>query len=272
MALVVNTNSASNNAINNLNRTTRNLSGSFARISSGLRVTKAGDDAAGLGVAENLEAVASSSRQAMRNANDGISLIQTGEGSTNEVTNILQRMRDLAVQAASDTLASTEKGYIQDEYDQLVAEIDRISSVAEFNGVNIGTGTILTVQIGAGSDSANRISITFGDLQSANLNVDGMVFTNTTGAQDAITRLDAAIDTVNSFRSDYGAVQNRLDSALVNLETYVENLESAESRIRDADFAYETAELAKFQIMQQAGVSILAQANQVNQGAVQLIG
>jgi len=276
MGLTVNTNMASMNALNNLNSAGRSLGGSFERISSGLRINRAADDAAGLGVAENLDAVERSTRQAIRNTNDGISLVQTAEGATAEVSNILKRMRELAVQSSSETLASTERQYIQDEYTELAAEVDRIATVTEFNGVPLtdGSDTQLQIQVGAQSSSANRITITMGDLRSTVLGIDtgSIDLSSATGAQTAIDTFDTALDAVNGYRSDYGSSQNRMDSALTNLETYAESLAAAESQIRDADFAFETAEMAKYQIMQQAGTSILAQANLINQGAVNLIG
>jgi len=276
MALVVNTNTASLNAINNLNSTQRELTGSYGRISSGLRIARAADDAAGLGVAESLESQSVSGRQAMRNTNDGISVLQTAEGATDEVGDILSRMRELAVQSASETLADDERAYIQTEFEQLSDEIDRIASSTTFNGLALsdGTNSTLDVQVGINNSADDRIAITLGDLTTSTLGVDtGSVDLSTaTGAQAAIDVFDTALDSVSSIRSDLGAVQNRLDSALGNMETYVENLEGAESQIRDADFAYETAELARNQILQQAGVSVLAQAKNMNQGVLNLLG
>ena len=275
MALTVNTNTSSVNALTNLNNTSRSLAGSFERISSGLRVTKAADDAAGLGVAENLDSLNISSRQAMRNTNDGISVIQTAESATNEVSSILKRMRELAVQGASETLATTERQYIQDEYEALNTEVERIAQVTEFNGIQLTDGTLssLAVQVGANAGSDNQIDVTLGNLASTVLGVDTTAIDMSTaaGASSAITTLDGALDTVNQYRSDYGSTQNRLDSALNNLEAYSENLSSAESQIRDADFAYETAEMSKFQVMQQAGLSVLAQANQLSSGVMNLL-
>ncbi len=276
MALVVNTNTASLNAINNLNRTTRNLTGSYGRISSGMRIARAADDAAGLGVAESLESQSVSGRQAMRNTNDGISVIQTAEGATNEVSDILIRMRELAVQSSSETLADDERAYIQTEFEQLSDEIDRIASSTTFNGLALadGSNTTLDVQVGINNSADDRITITLGDLTASSLGVDtgSADLSTVTGAQAAIDIFDTALDSVSTIRSDFGAVQNRLDSALSNMETYVENLEGAESQIRDADFAFETAELAKQQILQQAGVSVLAQAKNMNQGVLNLLG
>ncbi len=276
MGLTVNTNMASMNALNNLSNTNRNLSGTLSRVASGLRITKAGDDAAGLAVAENLNNSARSLKAAQRNTNDGISVIQTAEGATGEVGNILKRMRELAVQSSSETLADSERAYIQDEFTELSDEVDRIANVTEFNGTMLGDGTnaTLDVQVGINNTANDRISITLGDLQSATLGVDtaSIDLSTAAGAQAALAGLDTAMDTVNGYRSDYGAAQNRLESSTRNLETYTQNLAGAESSIRDADFAFEAAEMSKFQIMQQAGVSVLGQANAMAQGAVRLIG
>jgi flagellin len=276
MALTVNTNVSSMAALGHLNRTNSNLESTFSRISSGLRINKAGDDAAGLAVAENLAAEQQSLRQAARNTNDGISVIQTAEGATNEVADILKRMRELAVQSSSDTLANSERAYIQDEYGQLTQEVDRISAVTNFNGVELANGSksSLSVQVGIFNTADDRISISLGDLRSTSLGVDSgnMSLANAASAQAALTALDSSIDSINKIRSDFGSVQNRLESSLNNLHSYTENLAGAESRIRDADFAYETAQMSKYQTMQQAGIAILGQANGLTQGALRLIG
>jgi len=275
MALVINHNLSSITAQRNLAGTSRSLKSSFEKVSSGLRINKAADDAAGLGVAENLNAASRSAKVAMRNTNDGISVVQTAEGATSEVGNIVKRMRELAVQSSSETLATTERSYIQDEFAQLSAEVDRISQVTEFNGVQLGNGsdTSISVQVGVNNSSNDRISITLGDLRSTALGVDttAMSLNSSASARAAITALDTALNSVNSIRSDYGAVQNRLTDSLVNMEVYNENLVSAESQIRDVDFAAETAEMAKQQIMQQAGMSVLAQTGQAQQGVLSLI-
>lgn len=276
MALTVNTNVSAMSSITNLNRTNRALQGTLSRISSGSRIEKAGDDAAGLAVAENLSSAARSLRVASRNANDGIAMIQTAEGATSEVGNVLKRMRELAVQSASDTLDDGERAYIQDEFLELAGEVDRIANVTEFNGVALGDGTSasLDVQVGVNNTANDRITVTLGDLGAATLGVDTATLDLSTaaGARTALTAFDTALDTVNGYRSDYGASQNRLGSAVRNLEVYTQNLASAESGIRDADFAFEAAQMAKEQIMQQAGVAILGQANAINQGALRLIG
>ena len=276
MALTVNTNTAAINALTNYQHTNRSLNSSFQKISSGLRITKAADDAAGLAVAENLDAQTQSLRQARRNTNDGVSVIQTAEGSANEVANILKRMRELLVEGSSDTLNSTERSYINTELSALTSEVDRIAQVTEFNGINLGnTDSIsLDVQVGVHNTSNDRITINFQDLQTIKgLSLGTMdIGIKASTMQHEISVVDTAIDRLNSARAVYGSTQNRLDSALNNLEVYTENMESAQSQIRDADFAHETAEMAKFQIMAQAGTSVLAQANQINQGALRLLG
>ena len=267
MALIINYNGAAHTAMNNVSKNQRNLSQSFSRISSGLRITSAADDAAGLAISENMDAERSL-RQAHRNTNDGISVIQTAEGASGEVADMLKRMRELAVQSSSDTLGSTERGYVQEEFVALSDEINRVANVTEFNGIALTNGSLgvspISVQVGIDAVAANsQIDITLGDLKAATLGVNhtgggALSLTSSAGAQAAITQLDKALVTVNGYRSKYGATQNRLESALNNNETYTENLAASSSRIRDADFAHETAELSKFQIMQQAGSRFLA--------------
>ena len=211
----------------------------------------------------------------MRNTNDGISLLQTAEGATGEVANILKRMRELAIQSSSDTLDTTERQYIEEEFQALVGEVDRISQVTEFNGVPLTEGTRATVnvQVGINNTANDRIGIDMADLRATVLGIDTgtLSLSTVTGARSAIAVFDTALDSVNSYRSGFGASQNRLEASLRNMEVYVENISSAESRIRDADYAYETAEMAKHQILQQAGISVLAQAKTVNQGVLSLI-
>ncbi len=275
MALTVNTNITAMSATKNLSRSNSGLSASLGRISSGMRINSASDDAAGLGVAENLNAASRSVRVAQRNTNDGISLVQTAEGSTSEVGNILKRMRELAVQSASETLDDGERAYIQDEFVAISSEVDRISAVTEFNGVALTDGTNATVgvQVGINNTVNDSIDITLGDLSAATLGVDTgtLDLSTSAGAGTAIGAIDTALDTVNGYRSDYGAAQNRLESSLRNLENYDQSLTSAESQIRDTDFAKESAEMAKYQVMQQAGVAALGQAKSINMQAAQLI-
>jgi flagellin len=269
----VRTNVASMMAAGQLSRTNKGLSSSLGKISSGVRINSASTDAAGLGVATNLESQVISTRQAMRNTNDGISIIQTAESASNEVTDILQRMRELAVQSSSETLADTERSFISDEFNQLRSEVGRIASVTEFNGIALtdGNTTQVSVQVGIQNNSSSRISIQLGDLTTTGLGVTTMAMDSVTNAQAAISTIDTALTSVNSFRSQFGAVQNRLDSSLNNSQIYVEALSSASSQIMDTDFATETSNLTKLQIMQQAGVASLAQAKNVNQSVISLL-
>jgi flagellin len=253
------------------------LSNTLARISTGLRVTKAADDAAGSAVAQNLSTQARSGKQAIRNSNDGVSIIQTAEAATKEVLNILDRMRELAVQSASETLENGERAYIDDEFESLSDEVERIAQATEFNDIQLadGTSATLTVQVGVTSGTESEVAITLGNLTSTNLGVDtgvsGVDLSTATAAQTAIDTIDTAIDSVNTIRADYGASQNRLDSAISNMTTYVESLTAAASQIMDADYAHETSEMTRLQVMQQAGVAALAQAKGINQSIVSLL-
>jgi len=273
MAITVKNNLAATGALNALNKTSRALAGSFARISTGLRISKAADDAAGLGVAENLRAAYSSADVAARNVNDGMSIIGVAEGAAGEVADILVRMRELAVQSSSETLGDDERAYVQDEFSQLNEEIARIASVTEFNGMSLADGvtSTLSVQVGINNTADDRITISLGDLTTTTLGTDTLDLSTSANAQTAIDGIDAAIGAVSAYRSSFGSVENRLNSALNNLETFSETTKSAESAIRDADFGYETAQLSQNQILQQAGVSILAQAKSLNQSAQQLL-
>ena len=272
----VRTNVASMMAAGQLSSTNNGLASSLGKISSGIRINSASEDAAGLGVANNLENQVISTRQAMRNTNDGISIIQTAESATNEVTDILQRMRELAVQSASETLADSERSFITDEFTQLRSEVQRIAEVTEFNGISLtnGTTSTLAVQVGIQNNTTSRIAINLGNLTTGTtaLNITALDLGSASGAQSAINTLDTALTSVNSFRSAFGAVQNRLDSALNNSQIYTEALSSAQSQIMDTDFATETSNLTKLQIMQQAGVASLAQAKNINQSVISLLG
>jgi flagellin len=276
MSLTVNTNLAALGAANSLNKTQNALGTTLARVSSGLRITKAADDAAGSAVAMNLKTTARSGRQAMRNANDGISVIQTAESATKEVLNILDRMRELSVQSASETLDDGERAYIDAEFDQLRNEVDRIASATEFNDVKLADGTksTLSVQVGVSSTSESQVEITLGDISVSAVGMTGTAIdlSNASSARSAIDTVDTAIDSVNKIRADYGAVQNRLDSSIRNMSTYVESLTAAASQIEDADYAHETAEMTRLQVMQQAGVAALGQAKGINQSVISLLG
>ena len=263
-------------AANALNRTQGQLSLTLSRVSSGMRVTRAADDAAGSAVAMNLSTQARSGRQAIRNANDGISVIQTAESATKEVLNILDRMRELAVQSSSETLEDGERAYIDEEFHQLSDEVERIAQSSEFNDLALSDGSTsqLSVQVGVDASSNSRVTIELGDLTASNLSVQttDIDLTAASSAQTSITTIDAAIDSVNSIRASYGAVQNRLDSSIRNMSNYVESLSAAASQIMDADYAHETAEMTRLQVMQQAGVAALSQAKGINQSVVSLLG
>jgi flagellin len=280
MGINVKTNMASMTANRQLGQTTRALGRSFERLSSGLRISRAADDAAGLGVAENLRASHTSARVAARNINDGISAIGVAEAATNEVANILVRMRELAVQGASGVLGSVERGYIETEADQLIQEIDRISGSTTFNGVSLtAADTPLEVQVGIGDNGLGYdvITVTFADLSVAGVfasldaAVTALSTVSTATYTDLITQLDTALESVNTARSLYGSAENRLGSALNSIEAFAETSQAAESRIRDADFGYETAQMSANQILQQAGTAVLAQAKNINQAALSLL-
>lgn len=275
MGMSVRTNIASMMAAGKLSRNQQNLAGSLEKVSSGLRINRAAEDAAGLGVATTLETAVISTQQAMRNTNDGISIIQTTESATEEVTDMLQRMRELAIQSSSETLADDERSYIEDEFVQLRQEIARISAITEFNGISLvdGTTSTIAVQVGVNNNTQSRISIGLVNLTTgtSGLNISTISLASTSGAQAAIDVLDTALGSVNSARSTLGAAQNRLDSSLNNSQYYVEALSAAESQIMDTDFATESSNLTALQIMQQASVAALAQAKNINQSVVSLL-
>ncbi len=275
MALSINTNVASLNAQRNLAGSQGKLATSMQRLSSGLRINSAKDDAAGLGISDRMTAQIRGLNQAQRNANDGISLAQTAEGAMQETTNLLQRMRELAVQSANGTNTTADRTSINDEFSQLQAEIDRISSNTTFNGQTLLDGGFSaglgTFQVGA--DAGQYVSFAIGSMDGVALGVDVGTITASTqaAASGAIAAIDTAIGTVDTNRGALGAVQNRFESTISNLANISENLSAARSRIMDADIAQETSSMTKYNIMQQAGVSILAQANQAPNLAMSLL-
>jgi len=285
MALTMNTNIASIAAQRNVNRTQMHLNANFGRLSTGLRINTAADDAAGLAISEKLKSQIRSLAQAERNAGDGTSMLQVAEGAMGEVSGILIRMRELAVQSATDTLGVSQRGFLDQEVTQLQAELDRIAAVTEFNGTQLldggTTGTQFSFQVGIGSTSNDRIQATIRGTRGSDLgivtggavsSVAGIDLTTITNAQDALAVIDRAIDDVSSRRADLGSVQNRLNVTAANLGTARENLSAANSRIRDVDVASETAAMTKNNILMQAGVSVLAQANQQPSVALSLLG
>ncbi len=273
MALTIMTNVASLNAQRNLNKSGNALAQNLGRLSSGLRINRAGDDAAGLAISENLKAQIRSMSQAERNANDGISLLQTAEGGMNEVSGILTRMRELGMQAATDTLGSTERGFADQEFQALSSEIDRISAVTEFNGTALldGTASAVDFQVGFRNTANDRITVAIAAMDTTTLGVNASDVTTKANARTALDSIDAAITLVSGGRADLGAYQNRLQVTTANLASSRENISAANSRIRDVDVAEESAAMTRNNILQQAGVSILAQANQSPKLALSLL-
>ncbi|GJL59362.1 MAG: flagellin [Nitrospirales bacterium] len=274
MALVVNNNVASLNAQRNLGVSSSQLEGSVARLSSGLRITRAADDAAGLGISETLRAQIRSINQAVRNSNDGISLLQIADGGAEGIGNLLGRLRELAEQSASGILGSNERSFLDQEFVALRSEIDRISSVTEFNGVKLLSGTgndSLSIQIGFRSSANDTLTLSLNDLNTNTLNLASTNVSTSSNALDALSNIDSAISAVASARANIGSLQNRIDAAVGNLQVAGENITAAESRIRDADIAFESAKFVRNQILVQAGTSILAQANTLPQQALALL-
>jgi flagellin len=277
MGFRINTNVASLQAQTSLNKVTKESQESFSKLSSGSRITKAADDAAGLGISEKLKAEIRSTQQASRNANDGISMVQVAEGGLNETSNILVRMRELAIQSSSDTVGDSERGMANLEYQQLKSEMERISQVTEFNGKKLlnGDADKYEFQVGTkGDEFENRIAFEAGQLNSGieSLGVGSLEIASKDGAQGSLEAVDTAIDRVSGQRAVLGSLQNRLVSTTNNLQTSVENMSAANSRIRDVDYAEETAKQARNQIISSAGTSVLAQANMSSQAALKLIG
>ena len=276
MGLRINTNVPSLSAQRSLGINTRNLNDNLRKLSSGERITRSGDDAAGLAISENLKAQIRGMRQAKRNAGDAVSLLQTAEGGMNEISNIIIRLRELSVQAASDTVGATERGFSDIEFQNLKEEIDRISRSTEFNGIKLldGTGGKLEFQVGTKNDPVlDRLHYdgTGADatLKSLGLELDGVATKE--GAQSALKKLDDALVQINGVRANFGALQNRLQSTQNNLEISDENLSAANSRIRDVDVASETADMTKNNILLQAGISVLSQANNAPNTALKLL-
>lgn len=272
MGLRINTNIAAINSQRNLSNVTGRLQGNFSRLSSGLRIATAADDAAGLGISEKMRSQIRSFGAAGRNAQDGISLTQTAEGALNEVSNILTRLRELAIQSTNGTLSTTDRATINTEATALISEIDRVSNSTEFNGVNLLDGSTATASIQVGIDSGQTIDVGLQNASSTTLAVNAIDLSSASGAGTALGNIDSAIDTLNTARGNLGASQNRLSSAYRSIQNARENLSAAESRIRDVDIAYETADLTRNSILQQASVSVLSQANVQPQLALSLLG
>ncbi len=277
MGLRINTNVASLNAQRNLFNTGQMLSKNLEKLSSGLRINRAGDDAAGLAISESLKSDIRALQQASRNASDGISMVQTAEGSLNEVSGIAIRLRELAEQAANGTIGASERGFLDSEFQALTSEITRITQTTEFNGTQLldGTGGTVDIQVGTGAGVTNQIALNFGtnvNATSLGLNDESLTGATTANAKAALTAIDTALNTISQTRANFGAVQNRLESTVRNIGVTVENLSAANSRIRDVDVASEAASMTSNQILQQAGISVLAQANFAPQAALSLLG
>lgn len=273
--MIINHNLGAMNAQRNMNINSGNASKSMEKLSSGLKINRAGDDAAGLSISEKMRAQIRGLDKASTNAEDGISLIQTAEGALNETHSILQRMRELTVQAANDTNVTDDRQSIKDELDQLSAEVDRIATTTEFNTKKLlnTAGNAGTIKLQVGANSGQSVSFNIGNMQAASLSVStGSLLVTTAGAANStITRVDSAIKTVSAQRSKLGAMQNRLEHTINNLNTSSENLSAAESRIRDTDMASEMSEYSKNNILQQASQAMLAQAKSAPQAVLQLL-
>ena len=275
MGLRVNTNVTSINAQRNLSNVTERLGTNYRRLSTGLRISTAADDAAGLAISERLRSQVRSLDQAKRNANDGISLVQTAEGALNEVSSILTRLRELAIQSSNGSVSNQDKETLDEEFQSLVSEVNRIGRSTEFNGIKLLDGSASTVsfQVGFGTTSGiDTLSVSLSAALSTTLSLNSLDIGSGGATTTAISNIDAAINTISSLRGSLGAVQNRLGSTINNLAVQVENLSAAESRIRDVDVAYETAQLTRNNILQQASISVLAQSNAQPQSALSLLG
>ena len=274
---VINTNTLSLNAQRTLGASQKDLATSIQRLSSGLRVNSARDDAAGLAIANRMDAQARGMNVAIRNANDGISLAQTAEGALGKVGDMLQRMRELAVQASNATNSDSDRTNLNEEFRQLASEVDRTLQSTTFNGTAVlAAGGTLTFQIGANNTASNQLDVGTVNVRGTTAitgvtNSTGAAITSATAAQTAIGTIDTALDLVNSQRATFGATQNRFEAVISNLAVAAENQAAARSRIMDADFAKETAALTRAQILQQAGTAMLAQANAAPQNVLSLL-
>lgn len=273
MALIINNNPASIAAQRNLDINTLSLNRSVERLSSGLRITRAADDAAGLGLSESLRAQIRSINQATRNANDGISLTQIADGAAATIGSLLARLRELSSQSASGTVGNTERSYIDQEFVALRSEIDRIAQVTEFNGQALTSGSTISFSIAIGfrSGSGNTLSLNLNDITTTSLGLSSVNVSTSANATSALANVDSAISAIATARAEYGSIQNRFEATIANLQVTSENLTSAESRIRDADVALETSIFTKNQILVQAGIATLAQANTLPQQALALL-
>ncbi|MBK6697865.1 MAG: flagellin FliC [Myxococcales bacterium] len=273
MALYIQTNYSSMVAQTNLSSTQTQMQTTFARLASGFRINGAADDAAGLGIAESFNAQVRSYAVAERNANDGVSMAQVADGAAGQISNILGRMRELAVQSSNGDLSTNDRSNLDTEFQALSGEIDRIGNVTSFNGTNLLAGAAATVdfQVGIGTSSDDRITVSFNGADTTELGVNGLDVTNFANSQAAITALDTGIQNLSTVRAGFGAAINQLQGAVSNLQSTKANMSASLGRIRDVDVASETANLAKQQVLSQAGISVLSQANQSPQLALSLL-
>ncbi|ABK42588.1 flagellin domain protein [Magnetococcus marinus MC-1] len=272
MPLYINTNVASLNAQRKLTKSSDDLSTTFARLSSGLRINSARDDAAGLAITNRMTSQIRGLNQAVRNANDGISVAQVAEGALDETTNALQRIRELAVQSANAIYNSSDRLNLDKEVDQMLAEIQRISDDTQFNKLNVLDGTYVGQKFQVGAFSGQTITLSINSASLGLLGVTNLTISTQAGAEAALALVDNALDSISDVRANLGAIQSRFSAVIGNLSNVVENMSAARSRIQDADIAAETANLTKTSILQQAGTAVLAQANQQPQLALQLLG
>lgn len=277
MGFRINTNVASIAGQRNLSNTTKEIETSFSKLSSGERITKAADDAAGLGISEKLKAGIRSGRQASRNANDGISLVQVAEGGLNEASSILNRMKELAMQSSNDTLGDAERGHSDLEYQQLKNELERISKTTHYNGTNLLDGSTPKLDFQVGLNGFPEENVISYDAPGMNAGVETLGVSEVTvrskdSARASLSKIDEAINKISGQRATIGSIQNRLVTSANNMDVYTENMANANSRIRDVDVAEETAKMAKNNILSNAGTAVLVQTNSFGQNALKLIG
>ncbi|AYF43132.1 MULTISPECIES: flagellin [Halobacteriovorax] len=276
MGLRIATNTAAQTVQKNIKQTGKASTEALEKLSSGKRINKSADDAAGLAIAKNMEAQVKGLRQASRNANDGISMVQTAEGAMNETSNILVRLRELSVQAASDTIGDTERGFLDKEYQQLVEEVDRIAESTKFGSISLlnGSGSEMDIQVGtfAGESGQIQYDPSQTNATASALNISGLSVSSKDDARSSMENVDEAITSLSEQRANLGAIQSRLQSSVNNLEIQSTNLDASRSVIEDADVAYESSQLASANISKQAGVSSLVQANNLNSQALRLVG
>ncbi len=277
MSLLINTNQGSLSVQKSLAKTNAGMASSIGKLSTGSRINSASDDSAGMAISEGLRAQTKGFKQAMSNATQGTAMLQTADSAMQTQSDTLVRMRELAVQSASDGLTDTERAHVNTEFGQLIEELDRVSNVTEYNGQNLldgtaGTAGTLTFQVGTRNSADDRITIDMVDMDATALGVNASAVDSLTNAQTAIDDIDAALETLNTQRAEVGSTVNQLGKAIDNLGTTIENLGIADGNIRDVDVAAESANLSKNQVLQQAGVAMLAQANSAPQLALRLLG